>query len=103
MHGVDTLGEGEMHSLVLTPETVVARWSSAALVLHASGHEGGVTDIRISPRPNADGPPEFEVTGRMSPFAGLFPYGVTCQFALAERPDQVVIVTTDGRRAVPVT
>jgi hypothetical protein len=92
-----------MHSLVLTPETVVARWSSASLVLHASGHEGGVTDVHISPRPNHEGPPEFEVTGRMSPFAGLFPYGVTCQFALEERPDEVVIVTKEGTRKVPVT
>lgn len=103
MQVVDTGGSGTVYPLVLTPETVVARWSSAALVLHASGHEGGVTDVHISQRSNDNGPPEFEVTGRMAPFAGLFPYGVTCQFALAERPDEVVIVTRDGARKVPVT
>lgn len=103
MRGLDTVGGHGMSSFVLTPETVVARWSGAALVLHAAGHEGGVTDIHISPRRNAQGPPEFEVTGTMSPFAGLFPYGITCQFALAERPDEIVIVTRQGTRTVPVT
>lgn len=97
------MGTAPLNPLVLTPDTVVARWTSAALVLHAAGHEGGITDVRIEQRPGGDGPPEFEVTGEMSPFAGLFPYGITSQFALAERPDEIAIVTSEGIRAVPVT
>lgn len=92
-----------MDPLVLTPHTVVARWSSSALVVHAAGQEGGITDVRIYQRHNDAGPPEFEVAGKMSPFAGLFPYGVTAEFELSERPDEIVIVTNDGAQKVPVT
>ncbi|HEV2755785.1 MAG TPA: hypothetical protein VG318_08420 [Actinomycetota bacterium] len=90
-----------MNELVLTPDTVVARWANAALVVHASGHEGGVTNVGIDRRPGP-WPPEFQVTGRMAPFAGLFPYGVTCAFEVSERPDEIVIVTNDGSQKVPV-
>ena len=91
-----------MHDLVLTPHTVVARWANSTLVVHASGQEGGVTDVSIDPRDNPDGPPEFQVTARMSPFAGLFPYGVTSVFELDERPGEIVIVTPAGPERVPV-
>ncbi len=92
-----------MEPLVLTPHTVIARWSSSGLVVHAAGHEGGITDVVIDQRPKKTGPPEFQITGRMSPFAGLFPYGITCQFQLAERPEEIVIVTREGTQKVPVT
>lgn len=92
-----------MDPLVLTPDTVIARWSNAALVLHASGHEGGVTDVGIDRRPGNDGPPHFQVTARMAPFAGLFPYGVTSVFELEHRPDEIVVVTRDGSERVQVT
>ncbi|MDQ3982240.1 MAG: hypothetical protein M3271_06115 [Actinomycetota bacterium] len=91
-----------MEPLVLTPHTVVARWSSTGLVVHAAGQEGGITEVAIAQRPKKLGPPEFEITGRISPFAGLFPYGVTCEFALAERPDEIVIVTREGAQTIPV-
>lgn len=90
-----------MEPLVLTPDTVVARWSSAALIVHASGHEGGVTNVAIDRTPGL-WPPEFQVTGRMAPFAGLFPYGVTSTFEVAERPEEIVIVTNEGPQKVPV-
>lgn len=92
-----------MDEFVLTPGTVIARWSNAALVVHASGHEGGVTDIGIAQRPGNGGPPEFQVSGRLAPFAGLFPYGVTSVFELTDRPDEIVVVTKDGNERVPVT
>jgi hypothetical protein len=95
---------GPLQDLVLTPDTVIARWANAALVVHAAGHEGGVTDVGIARRPTANGgPPEFEVSGRMAPFAGLFPYGVTSVFELTDRPDEIVVVTKDGAERVPVT
>ena len=86
---------------MLTPETVVARWTSSALVVHAAGHEGGVSNVVIDRRPGL-WPPEFQVTGRMAPFAGLFPYGVTCTFELSERPEEIVILTKEGPQMVPV-
>jgi hypothetical protein len=89
--------------LVLTPQTVVARWSNASLVVHASGHEGGITDVGIDAHPDNGGPPRFEVTAHLAPFAGLFPYGVTSVFPLANRPDEIVVVTRDGSERVPVT
>ena len=92
-----------MGDLVLTPQTIVARWANASLVVHASGHEGGVTDVVIARRPSNGGPPEFEVTARMAPFAGLFPFGVTCVFDVADRPDEIVVVTEHGSSKVPVT
>lgn len=92
-----------MHDLVLSPETVVARWSNASLVVHAAGHEGGVTDVGIVQGSANGGAPEFTVTGRLAPFAGLFPYGVTCVFALPNRPDEIVVVTRNGAERVPVT
>ncbi|HEX2196887.1 MAG TPA: hypothetical protein VHJ76_08170 [Actinomycetota bacterium] len=92
-----------MHDLVLTPHSVVARWANDTLVVHASGHEGGVTEVGIARRPGDGVAPEFEVTARMAPFAGLFPYGVTCVFDLAERPEEIVIVTSGGSERVPVT
>lgn len=92
-----------MDDLVLTPDTVIARWSNAALIVHASGHEGGVTDVGIGRRAGDGGPPEFEVRGRMAPFAGLFPYGVTSVFDLPERPDEIVFITRDGSETVPVS
>jgi hypothetical protein len=88
---------------VLTPDTVVARWSSSGLVVHASGHEGGIANVAISRRATDSGPPEFEVTGTMAPFAGLFPYGVTSEFELDERPDEIAIVTREGVQTIPVT
>jgi hypothetical protein len=88
--------------LVLTPDTVVARWANSALVVHASGHEGGISNVVIDRRPGALWPPEFQVTARMAPFAGLFPYGVTSSFELGERPEEIVIVTNDGNQKVPV-
>lgn len=91
-----------MTPLVLTPDTVVARWSSSGLVVHAAGHEGGITDVAIRMRPRGAGPPEFEVVGYMSPFAGLFPFGVTCQFELDERPDEIAVVTPEGVQTIPV-
>jgi hypothetical protein len=91
-----------LEPLVLTPDTVVARWTGGTLVLHASGHEGGVTNVGIDRQPGL-WPPEFQITGRMSPFAGLFPYGITCTFELSERPSEIVIVTTDGAQKVPVS
>lgn len=91
-----------MNDLVLTPDTVIARWSNASLVVHASGHEGGVTDVEIDHHPG-EGTPEFSVTARLAPFAGLFPYGVTSVFALPDRPDEIVVVTRDGSERVPVT
>ncbi|MFN2587822.1 MAG: hypothetical protein ABR613_06880 [Actinomycetota bacterium] len=90
-----------MDQLVLTPHTVVARWANSALVVHAAGQEGGVTNVAIDRRPG-QWPPEFQVTARMAPFAGLFPYGVTCAFELSERPKEIVIVTNDGTQKVPV-
>ncbi len=90
-----------MDQLVLTPHTVVARWANSSLVIHAAGHEGGVTNVAIDRRPGL-WPPEFQVTGRMSPFAGLFPYGVTSSFELSERPEEIVIVTGEGAQKVPV-
>lgn len=92
-----------MHDLVLTPDTVIARWANAALVVHAAGHEGGISDIGIDRRPSNGGAPEFEVKGRMAPFAGLFPYGVTSVFELTDRPDEIVVVTRDGNEHVQVT
>lgn len=92
-----------MDDLTLTPDTVIARWANDALVLHASGHEGGVIDIGIAQRPGNGGPPHFQVKGRLAPFAGLFPYGVTTLFDLADRPDEIVVVTTDGDVRVAVT
>lgn len=92
-----------MSDLVLSPDTIVARWSNASLVVHASGHEGGITDVEIDRRPADGGPPEFTVTARMAPFAGLFPYGVTSVFQLADRPDEIVMVTREGPSTVPVT
>lgn len=91
-----------MAELVLTPETVVARWANASLVVHAAGHEGGVTDVGIGRRGSKGGRPEFEITARMAPFAGLFPYGVTSVFEMADRPDQIAIVTKEGVETVPV-
>ena len=88
---------------MLTPETVIARWSSASLVLHASGHEGGITDVGIDHHPGNGGPPEFSITARLAPFAGLFPYGVTSVFTLPKRPEAILIVTRDGSTRVPVT
>lgn len=101
--GVGTASGGHTQPLVLTPETVVARWSRSGLVVHAAGHEGGVTDVHIYRRPTDGDPPQFEVTGKMSPFAGLFPYGVTCEFDVPERPREITIVTNEGPRTVPVT
>ena len=92
-----------MGDLVLNPDTIVAKWANASLVVHASGHEGGVTDVGIGRRDANGGPPEFEVTARMAPFAGLFLYGVTTVFQLKDRPDEIVIVTRDGPSTVPVT
>ncbi|MDQ3951690.1 MAG: hypothetical protein M3279_01820 [Actinomycetota bacterium] len=92
-----------MHDLVLTPHTVIARWANDALVVHASGHEGGVTEVGIARRPEGGDAPEFEVTARMAPFAGLFPYGVTAVFDLAARPEEIVMVTSGGCERVPVT
>lgn len=92
-----------MSDLVLTPDTVIARWSNASLVVHASGHEGGVADVAISAQPLNGGPPAFRVTGRLAPFAGLFPYGVTSVFQLESRPDEIVVETSDGSERVPVT
>lgn len=92
-----------MDDLVLTPETVVARWANSVLVVHASGHEGGVANVRIAAQPGNGGPPHFEVRGRMAPFAGLFPYGITCVFELPSRPDEIVLVTRDGNERVEVT
>ena len=92
-----------MGDLVLTPGTVIARWSNAALVVHASGHEGGITDVGIDQHPDNGDPPRFRVTARLAPFAGLFPYGVTSVFALPQRPDEIVVVTRDGSERVPVT
>lgn len=92
-----------MPDLVLNPDTIVARWANAALVVHASGHEGGVKDVGIGRRPSNGGAPEFEVTASMAPFAGLFPYGVTAVFELTDRPDEIVIVTREGPSRVPVT
>lgn len=92
-----------MDDLVLTPDTVIARWANAALVVHASGHEGGISDIGIDRRPSNGGALEFEVKGRMAPFAGLFPYGVTSVFELTDRPDEIVVVTRDGNEHVQVT
>ena len=91
-----------LEPLVLTPQTVVARWASSALVVHASGHEGGVSNVGIERLPD-QWPPEFQVVGRMSPFAGLFPYGITCTFELSDRPEQIVIMTKEGPQQVPVT
>ena len=92
-----------MGDLVLTPDTVIARWSNALLVVHAAGHEGGIADIGIVHEPVNRGTPEFRVTARLAPFAGLFPYGVTSVFALTSRPDEIVVVTRDGSERVPVT
>lgn len=92
-----------MSDLVLTPDTVVARWSNASLVIHASGHEGGVADVAIDAQALNGGPPAFRITGRLAPFAGLFPYGVTSVFALDDRPDEIVVVTRDGSERIPVT
>jgi hypothetical protein len=92
-----------LDDLVLTPDTVIARWSNAALVLHASGHDGGVADVEIDQRPSDDGPPHFQVTGRLAPFAGLVPYGVTSVFDLPHRPDEIVVLTRDGSELVRVT
>lgn len=91
-----------MHDLVLTPHTVVARWANAALVVHAAGQEGGITQVCINRRPDSDGRPAFQVTARMAPFAGLFPYGVTSVFELAERPPEIVVLTPAGTERVPV-
>lgn len=91
-----------LDDFVLTPGTVVARWANAALVVHAAGHEAGVTDIGIDRLPANAGPPEFQVRGRMAPFAGLFPYGVTSVFEMTDRPDEIVVVTEDGDEHVPV-
>ncbi len=91
-----------MDDLVLTPHTVIARWSNAALVVHASGHEGGVTDVGIDQTPSNGGPPHFQIKARLAPFAGLFPYGVTSVFDLPERPDEIVVVTSEGSQRVPV-
>lgn len=88
---------------MLMPDTVIARWANAALVVHASGHEGGVVDVGIDQRPSNGGPPHFQVKGRLAPFAGLFPYGVTALFDLADRPDEIVVVTPDGSVRVQVT
>lgn len=88
---------------MLSPDTVIARWSNASLVVHAAGHEGGVADVGIVQSPVNGGPPEFTVTGCLAPFAGLFPYGVTAVFALPNRPDEIVVVTRDGTERVPVT
>jgi hypothetical protein len=92
-----------LKDLVLNPDTVIARWANAALVVHAAGHEGGVTDVGIDRRPGNGGPPEFQVRGRMAPFAGLFPYGVTSVFDFADRPEEIVVLTRDGSEHVPVT
>ncbi|HYP24109.1 MAG TPA: hypothetical protein VEV43_11080 [Actinomycetota bacterium] len=92
-----------MNDLVLTPDTVIARWSNASLVVHAAGHEGGVTDVGIHRLDANGGSPEFRVTARLAPFAGLFPYGITSVFALPSRPDEIVVVTRDGTERVPVT
>lgn len=92
-----------MDDLVLTPDTVIARWANAALVVHASGHEGGVTDVGIAQQPSNSGPPHFQVKARMAPFAGLFPYGVTSVFELAHKPDEIVVVTREGTERVEVT
>lgn len=88
---------------MLVPHTVIARWSNAALVVHASGHEGGVIDVAIDEQPGNGDPPHFQVKGRLAPFAGLFPYGVTALFDLADRPDEIVVVTPDGSLRVQVT
>lgn len=92
-----------MDDLVLTPDTVIARWSNATLVVHASGHEGGIADVGIDHRPGNGGPPQFQIKGRLAPFAGLFPYGVTSVFELTDRPDEILVVTKDGSERVPVT
>jgi hypothetical protein len=92
-----------LDDLVLTPQTVIARWSNAALVVHASGHEGGIADVGIDHDPGNGEPPEFRVTARLAPFAGLFPYGVTSVFALPQRPNEIVLVTRNGSERVPVT
>lgn len=91
-----------MHDLVLTPHTVVARWANAVLVVHAAGQEGGITEVCISRCPETDGRPAFQVTARMAPFAGLFPYGVTSVFELAERPQEILVLTSTGSERVPV-
>lgn len=92
-----------MSDLVLTPQTIIARWANSSLVVHASGHEGGVADVVIHRRSSNGRPPEFQVTGRMAPFAGLFPYGVTCVFDLPNRPDEITVFTENGTSKVPVT
>lgn len=91
-----------MHDLVLTPHTVVARWANATLVVHAAGQEGGITEVCINRCSDSDGRPAFQVTARMAPFAGLFPYGVTSVFELSERPQEVVVHTSTGTERVPV-
>lgn len=92
-----------MNDLVLTPQTIVAKWSNDSLIVHASGHEGGVADVGIDHHPGEDGPPRFEITARMAPFAGLFPYGVTSVFTFPDRPEEIVLVTREGSERVPVT
>jgi hypothetical protein len=86
----------------LTPEEVTAKWLDSTLVIHGSGHEDGVADITIERLADEVWPPEFEVVGEQSPAIGMFPYAVTRTFALAERPDEILIATGTGEERVPV-
>ena len=95
-----------MSQIILTPENVKAtmlvlppseQLSQANLTISASGHEDGVTDIRIEAVNLSAKIPSFRIVGEPSPAIGYFPFQVTRSFGLNNVDvNKIEIITANG-------
>jgi hypothetical protein len=92
-----------MTTILLDPEDISASYQSGILTIQASGHEEGVTDIRIVSASNEPiEPPVFRVEGDETPAIGFFPYSVEASFPMGHDPHEIALETPAGTRIVTV-
>jgi hypothetical protein len=87
-------------TIELTPESIDATYLGRTLKITASGREDGVKNISIIPIDFQK--LVFAVEGEPSPAIGNFPYTVTADFQLPEKPAFIYLKTPQGIKEVPV-
>jgi hypothetical protein len=92
-----------MRPVLLDPTEITATYQAGVLTIQASGHEEGVTDIRIvSEAIEPVEPPQFRIEGAESPAIGFFPYSVEATFPMDDDPHEIGLETSSGTRIVAV-
>jgi len=92
-----------MESIILTPQECSATYQGGMLTIDASGHEDGVSDVRIvSLTMDPMQPPQFQVEGEQSAAIGYFPYEVEASFPMDQDPHEIAIVSPSGTKIVSV-